>query len=64
MGIKSTEYLTREEAESLLQYFKERLGQGTRMTDTELEDELEKLNDLYFRTKYGNDSGFSNYIVR
>ena len=64
MGVKSTEYLTRGEAEELLLHFQNRLTNESPMSDTELEDELERLNDLYFRKEYNGDSGFSNYIVQ
>ena len=63
MGVKSTTRLTREDAEALYAEFKARdkirkyRSKAVAMTDKELEDEIERLNDKYL------DGGFDNYLI-
>ena len=63
MGAKSTETLTRAEAENLLARLQGELWKEFRFTDEELEDELERLNDSIFQ-RDGYYQGLSNYLIR
>lgn len=69
MGVKSTMTISRDRAERMYVEFKARLldrqfrSQAVAMTDTELEDELERLNDEYYSREYGDGGGFDNYII-
>ena len=68
MGVKSTTTLTRQEAENkyvdLMKNNPATLrrwrAQAVLMTDKELEDELERLNDATFEDGQG---GFDNYSI-
>lgn len=62
MGAKSTVTLSRKEAESLLAEKWLEL-QPLAMSDTELEDELERLNDKLSQ-RGGFYQGLSNYLIR
>jgi len=62
MGAKSTETLTRTYAEQLLGEFNAELYTDVQMSDKELEDELERLNDLIYQ-KQGYYQGLSNYRI-
>lgn len=71
MGVKSTVRLSRREAEERYVRFKlsektlERAyrAEAVRMSDTELEDVLERLNDESYRDNYGSYGGFDNYSI-
>lgn len=64
MGVKSTYFITREAAESRwldaqLEFERQRMMRWIKaMTDEELEDELEQLNDAQ-----NGGEGFENYII-
>lgn len=66
MGVKSTVHLSREEAERryidhiIETVLRPRLvGQVSYLSDTELEDVIERFND----EKYHDQMGFENYII-
>lgn len=70
MGVKSTMRITRERAEAMYQEFRSRefermfKAEAVMLTNTQLEDRLEEMNDNYFREQYGSHStGFDNYII-
>ena len=63
MGAKSTVWLSREEAELLLIAKRAELGSDVFMSDVELEDELERLNDRIYQ-KDGYYQGLENYLIR
>lgn len=65
MGVKSTTVLKREAAEDLYlslkaeQKTRKWKAQAVKMTDSQLEDELERLNDA----TYADGSGYDNYVI-
>ncbi|AXQ69916.1 hypothetical protein HOU03_gp352 [Caulobacter phage CcrSC] len=71
MGVKSTVRLSRQEAEE--RYVRLKLedqalarsfrAEAVMMTDTQLEDVLERLNDDRYRDEYGSSSGYDNYLI-
>lgn len=72
MGVKSTTRLSRNEAETryVSEALKEQVAKLTAiyearastMTDVQLEDELERINDEYFQREYGS-GGFDNFLI-
>ena len=61
MGVKSTIFLTRAEAELRYLLLRERLLGKSQigMTNAQLEDEIEQMNDAI-----NGGEGFENYIIR
>ena len=58
MSVKETYYLTREQAELKYRDLGVSLGMTSRLSDGELENKLEEIND-----RTGGGEGFENYII-
>lgn len=59
MGVKSTQELTRKQAEDLYAQLQARLNDFARhLTDEQLEDRLERMND-----RVNGGEGFANYVI-
>jgi hypothetical protein len=69
MGVKSTIFLTRAEAERrLVKAIQREQADGIemfvkRLTNDEIENLLEVKNDAYYRREFGSDTGFDNYLL-
>ena len=69
MGVKSTQHLTRKRAEEIyaeLRMEQERrkyMSQAALLTNMELEDEIERLNDEKYSQENAGSTGFDNYLI-
>jgi hypothetical protein len=69
MGVKSTQTLTRNEAEiKFIELFSQIIAKDLssdllKLTNQELSDALDQMSDSVAREIYGWESGFDNYIV-
>ncbi len=69
MGVKSTQHLTRKRAEEIyaeLRMEQERrkyMSQAALLTNMELEDEIERLNDEKYSRENAGSTGFDNYLI-
>ncbi|UTU09629.1 hypothetical protein CcrBL47_gp343 [Caulobacter phage BL47] len=72
MGVKTTVRLSRQEAEERYVRFKladktlarSYRAQAALMSDKDLEDVLERLNDESYRDDYGTYGGYDNYLIQ
>lgn len=71
MGVKSTTRLTRANAIDLFVEFSMRdqkliralRAKAELFSNAELEEELERMNDVYFNEEYGSGGGYDNYAI-
>ncbi len=71
MGVKSTTRLTRAKAIDLFVEFSMRDQKLVRMlrakaelfSDAELEEELERMNDVWSNEMFGSGGGYDNYLI-